>query len=106
MFQTDQLWPGVTDDGQNLPAVLTDILTGAASPWDLLERLDAALAELRDQRAGFIHPSAVVEGPVVLAEGATVGPAAYIKGPAWIGPGASIGHGAYLRGGVYVGSGA
>ena len=50
----------------------------------------------RDLR-GEVHPTAVLEGAIYLAEGATVGPHAYIKGPVWIGEGAEVGHGAYVR---------
>ena len=106
MFRTDQLWPSATEDRQDEPAVISDMLSAAANPWDLLERLDQALRTVEDDRRGLVHASAVLEGRVWLAEGATVGPAAFIQGPAWIGPGASIGHGAYLRGGVIIGTGA
>lgn len=75
-------------------------------PWQVLARIDAFFEDLVDLRAGRIHPSAVVEGPVYLAEGAVIGPHAYVKGPAWIGRGAEVGHGAYLRGYVVLAPGA
>jgi len=73
------------------------------TPWVALERLDALLAHLVDRRAGEVHPSAIVEGPVVLEAGARIGPHAYVEGPAWIMAGAQVGHGATLRGGVLLG---
>jgi bifunctional UDP-N-acetylglucosamine pyrophosphorylase/glucosamine-1-phosphate N-acetyltransferase len=69
-------------------------------PWQILVRLDAFVQGLSDYRAGRIHPSAVIEGPIHLAEGATIGPHAYVQGPAWIGRNAEVGHGAHLRGNV------
>lgn len=69
-------------------------------PWEVLVRLDAFVAEVSDQRLGRIHPTAVVNGPVYLAETAVIYPHAYIEGPAWIGEGAEVGHGAFVRGGV------
>lgn len=72
-------------------------------PWEVLGRLDAFVATVSNQRLGRIHPTAVVNGPVYLAETAVVYPHAYIEGPAWIGEGAEVGHGAFVRGGVVLG---
>ncbi len=74
-------------------------------PWEVLARLDAFFEELEDQRCGFIHPTAVVEGVLFLGEGAEIGPHAYLQGPNWIGSGAQVGHGAYLRGRVIMAPG-
>ena len=52
---------------------------------------------------GKVHPQAILEGRVYIAEGANVEPTAYIQGPAYIGPGTEVRHGAYIRGNVYVG---
>lgn len=75
-------------------------------PWEVLSRLDAFLATVPDRQLGTVHPSAVVEGPVFLAEGAAIGPHAFVQGPAWIGAGAEVGHAAFLRGGVVLAPGA
>jgi UDP-N-acetylglucosamine diphosphorylase / glucose-1-phosphate thymidylyltransferase / UDP-N-acetylgalactosamine diphosphorylase / glucosamine-1-phosphate N-acetyltransferase / galactosamine-1-phosphate N-acetyltransferase len=72
-------------------------------PWLVLERLDALVADLVDRREGEVHPSAVLEGVVVLERGASIGPHAYVQGPAWIMRGAAVGHGAMVRGGVLLG---
>lgn len=52
---------------------------------------------------GRIHPQAILEGRVYIAEGASVEATAYIQGPTYIGPGTEVRHGAYIRGNVYVG---
>ncbi len=81
-------------------------LAQVAHPWEVLERLDALLVGLEDIRLGDVHPTAVIEGPVVIEAGARIGPHAYVKGPAWLMAGAEIGHGAFARGGVLMGAGA
>lgn len=52
---------------------------------------------------GQVHPQAVIEGAVYVAEGATVGPAAYIQGPCYIAPEAEVRHAAFIRGNAYIG---
>jgi UDP-N-acetylglucosamine diphosphorylase / glucose-1-phosphate thymidylyltransferase / UDP-N-acetylgalactosamine diphosphorylase / glucosamine-1-phosphate N-acetyltransferase / galactosamine-1-phosphate N-acetyltransferase len=69
-------------------------------PWATLAAIDALLSELEALRAGDIHPTAIIEGPVRIEAGAQVGPYALIQGPAWLMSGAKVGHGAMLRGGV------
>ncbi len=75
-------------------------------PWDVLDRMDALLAQLQPELAGDVHPSAIIEGPVRIEAGARVGPHAYVRGPAWLMAGAEIGHGAHARGGVLMAAGA
>ncbi|HEX7021775.1 MAG TPA: hypothetical protein VF171_02885 [Trueperaceae bacterium] len=100
MFSTSELF-----DAAGLPAELQGLVTDGL-PWEVLARLDAFLAEVRDGRHGDVHPTAVVTGPVYLAPGASIGPHACVRGPAWIGAGADVDHGAYLRGGVVLAPGA
>jgi len=69
-------------------------------PWQVLARLDALLSHLVDDRRGDVHPTAVLEGKVVIEPGASIGPHAFVQGPAWLMAGARVGHGAYLRDGV------
>lgn len=52
---------------------------------------------------GSVHPSAILEGAVYVAEGASVGPCAYIQGPCYIEPGAEVRHAAFVRGPSYIG---
>jgi bifunctional UDP-N-acetylglucosamine pyrophosphorylase/glucosamine-1-phosphate N-acetyltransferase len=79
------------------------------APWHILAALDDFLQDVavpKRRLTGDVHPTAVIEGDVYLAEGASVAPHALIQGPAWIGEGASVGHGAYIRGGVVLAAGA
>lgn len=76
------------------------------SPWTLLDSMDERLADLRTSIEGDVHPTAVLEGPVVLGEGARVAPHAYVIGPAWIGRDVLVGHGAHVRGGAIIMDGA
>ncbi len=73
----------------------------------LTRRIQALLAEYEVKEnpivKGNVSPQAILEGPVYVAEGATVGPFAYIQGPTFIAPQAEIRHGAFIRGSVYVG---
>ena len=75
-------------------------------PWEVLARLDSFVSGIEHDVRGEVHPTAVLEGDIYLAEGAVVGPHAYVKGPAWLGEGAEVGHGAYLRGSVVLAPGA
>ena len=52
---------------------------------------------------GEVHPSAVIEGAVYIAEGAVVGPGAYIQGPTFIDKGAEVRHAAFIRGNAIIG---
>jgi bifunctional UDP-N-acetylglucosamine pyrophosphorylase/glucosamine-1-phosphate N-acetyltransferase len=92
-------------DVGRVSAPLRDLLD-CERPWHALRALDAFCGELEDDRTGWVHPTAVLEGPVVMARDAVIGPHAYVQGPVWIGSGAQIGHGAMLRGNVVVGPGA
>lgn len=74
-------------------------------PWRILARLDAFWATLPPMseehlHEGEVHPTAVLEGAVLIEAGARIGPHAFVQGPAWLMAGAEVGHGAYLRGGV------
>ncbi|SMF22353.1 glucose-1-phosphate thymidylyltransferase [Pseudobacteriovorax antillogorgiicola] len=73
----------------------------------LKERIAAILKELGVTDSpvihGQVHPQAIIEGPVYIAEGAVVGPTAYIQGPTYIGPKAEVRHGAFIRGTAIIG---
>lgn len=92
-------------DVQRLPDELRTFLE-PERPWQVLEILDGFVGGLVDTREGTVHPTAVVDGNVVLKAGAIIGPHACVQGPAWIGEEAEIGHGAYVRGGCVIGAGA
>jgi bifunctional UDP-N-acetylglucosamine pyrophosphorylase/glucosamine-1-phosphate N-acetyltransferase len=92
-------------DGRRLPEPLRTLLA-VERPWEVLHALDGFVGALEDHREGTVHPTAVVEGPVVLGPGAVIGPFAWIRGPAWIGAGVEIGHAAIVRGGCVFADGA
>ncbi|WP_460124558.1 bifunctional sugar-1-phosphate nucleotidylyltransferase/acetyltransferase [Stetteria hydrogenophila] len=66
-------------------------------PWDLLEANRAELERVEPRVEGEVHPTAVLEGPVVVEEGAVVGPHTVVEGPAYIARGAAVGPGAHVR---------
>ncbi|MBI5156218.1 NTP transferase domain-containing protein, partial [Candidatus Peregrinibacteria bacterium] len=69
-------------------------------PWHLLELLPFLLNRLKKQsihRTAKIHPSAVIDGPVVIEEGVRVLPHATIVGPAYIGKHTIVGNNALVR---------
>ncbi len=93
-------------DLERVPEALRALLN-AEYPWEALTLLDGFGSTLQDNRsAGTVHPSAIVEGPLYMEEGAEVGPCAYLTGPVYLAAGAKVGHAAYLRGPVVLGPGA
>lgn len=89
-------------DIDRIPTALAGLLQVAA-PWDVLARLDAFGEGIGAEVRGDVHPTAVLEGRVFVAEGAKVGPFAYLRGPVYLAEGAEVGHAAYLRGPVVLG---
>lgn len=105
MLKTAELF-----DLERVPELLRPLLD-VEFPWQALARLDEFGAGLVGERRGngdedAIHPSAVIEGPLVMEEGARIGPFAYLQGPVYLGRGAQVGHAAFLRGPVVLGPGA
>ncbi|MFA5550247.1 MAG: hypothetical protein WDA03_01405 [Trueperaceae bacterium] len=93
-------------DRERVPEALRALLD-VEFPWEVLALLDAFGRELQDRRQpGAVHPTAVVDGPLYMEEGAEVGPYAYLTGAVYLGRGAKIGHTAYVRGPVVLGPGA
>lgn len=68
-------------------------------PWDLLIANRIALdSEVEDSKIdGEVHPTAVIEGKVVVEEGAKIGAYTVIEGPAYIARGARVGPGSHIR---------
>ncbi|MGC9071651.1 MAG: bifunctional sugar-1-phosphate nucleotidylyltransferase/acetyltransferase [Acidilobus sp.] len=70
-------------------------------PWEYLLANRLALKELfaesRQRVKGDIHGTAVLEGPVIIDEGAEIGPYTVIEGPAYIGRGAKVGPSSHVR---------
>ena len=92
-------------DLDTLPGDLARLLD-VQYPWEALARLDAFGKSLLDERNGHVHPTAIVNGPLFIADGAEVGPYALLEGPVYLAEGAQVGHAAYLRGPVVLGPGA
>ena len=99
----------------DLAACLSGELFKGRSPFgltgkNLTEVLHPRLRELGVEKKpvlkGQVAPSAVIEGAVFVAAGATIEPHTFITGPCVIESGAEVRHGAYIRGNVYVGPGA
>jgi len=70
-------------------------------PWHLLELLPHLLGNIGEQSihsSAVIHPSAVIDGPVVLGEGVRVFPHATVRGPCYIGPHSIVANNALVRG--------
>lgn len=70
-------------------------------PWHLLHLLPLLLGEITERRidpSAQVHPTAVIEGNVVIAEGVRVLPHATIVGPCTIGADSIIGNNALVRG--------
>jgi len=67
-------------------------------PWDLLLASRAALErELEPAVRGDIHPTSVLEGNVLVEEGAKIGAYTVVEGPAYIGRGVRVGPHAHIR---------
>jgi len=70
-------------------------------PWHLLQLSDFLLKQVQEQQihpSAQIHPTSVIEGPVIIEEGVKVFPHATIKGPCIIGPRSVIANNALVRG--------
>lgn len=67
-------------------------------PWELLKANEWKIAELERDVRGDVSEQAVLDGAVVVEEGATVKAGVTIEGPALIRSGASVGPNAYIRG--------
>lgn len=96
--------PGRLWNTAGLPAWLKELLD-VPDGFSVLARLDEFCRGISDARHGSIHPTAVLEGDVHVAETARIGPGAYIRGPAWIGENVTVGHAAFLRDGVVLADG-
>jgi len=70
-------------------------------PWHLLPLLEHLLGSVTGRTihpSAEIHPSAIIDGPVVIGEGVRVFPHAIVRGPCVIGPRTVIANNALVRG--------
>jgi len=80
-YPSDAYWIDIGTP-ENYFQVHLDLLRGKASP---------PLSVSADHRGCSIHPSARLEGPVLMGEGCIIGPRVQLSGPAVLGPGCVIG---------------
>ncbi|MGE5653395.1 MAG: hypothetical protein ACM3ZQ_03875 [Bacillota bacterium] len=74
------------------------LFAGVTYVWDALKNLNAYLEQnLVQGNQAQVHPSAVIEGPVMIGEGTIIEPGVMIKGPVIIGKHCQIRQGAYIR---------
>lgn len=69
-------------------------------PWHLLSLLEIFLQDLSKpvvHKTASVHPTAVIDGPVVLGEGVKVMPHATVRGPCYVGPNSVIANNALVR---------
>lgn len=84
-----------------VPVAYEGVWQAVKFPWHLLSMLPIVLGEITEQHidsSARIHPTAVVEGNVIIEEGVRVLPHATIVGPAYIGAHSIIGNNALVRG--------
>ena len=75
-------------------------------PWDLLRANEQHVSSLtHSQIEGLVHPSAVVEGVLLLGSGTRILPGVFIEGNAVIGQNCKIGPNCYIRGNTSIGDG-
>lgn len=74
------------------------LFEGITYVWDALKNLESYLAQqLQPGCRAQVHPSAVIEGPVMIGAGTVIEPGVMIKGPVIIGNDCQIRQGAYIR---------
>lgn len=69
-------------------------------PWHLLQLLPVFLSEITEQRidpGAQVHPTAIVNGNVIIESGVKVMPHAVVRGPCYIGSGSIVGNNALVR---------
>jgi mannose-1-phosphate guanylyltransferase len=96
-YPSDSYWIDIGSPEKYLKAH-HDLLSGKAPAlsqyWNNFDR------EIQTEGNRTIHPSAEIDGPVIIGEGCTVAKWAIIKGPAVLGPNCQIDEGACLEGAV------
>ena len=76
-------------------------------PWDVFPVMEHYVWGVlrRVAMSARVATSALIEGPVLIADGARVMEHAVVRGPAYIGPKAVIGNNVLIRGGCHIGAG-
>jgi len=74
-------------------------------PWDLLRANEILMARIRGRVEGTVEPGVVLQGEVVVEQGARIRSGAYIEGPTYISEGCDIGPNCYIRASTCLGPG-
>jgi UDP-N-acetylglucosamine diphosphorylase/glucosamine-1-phosphate N-acetyltransferase len=77
--------------GEPLQAVVADDWQDAIYPWDLLKMNMRLLKDLPEAREGSVSRQTIIQGPVRIGKGTTIGPNTVISGPVVIGDDCEIG---------------
>jgi glucose-1-phosphate thymidylyltransferase len=77
--------------GEPLQAVVADDWQDAIYPWDLLKMNMRLLKDLPEAREGSASRQTIIQGPVRIGKGTTIGPNTVISGPVIIGDDCEIG---------------
>ena len=86
--------------GKVVPSLWNGDWVDVGYPWDIISANYVALRWLRESKISAnakVASTAVLEGPVVVEEGAEIDHYAVIKGPVYIGPNAFIGMSSFVR---------
>jgi len=78
-------------DGIRIKALEALDWQDALYPWDLIKMNERLLCSINPEKNGSIHKSAIIQGPVSIGKGVTIGPNTVITGPAVIGKDSVIG---------------
>jgi glucose-1-phosphate thymidylyltransferase len=79
------------NSGKHLKAVIADDWYDAIYPWDLLKMNKHLLKDIPEAREGSISRQTIIQGPVKIGKGTTIGPNSVISGPVIIGSDCEIG---------------
>ena len=77
--------------GEQLKAIVADDWQDAIYPWDLLKMNMRLLKDLPEAYDGSITRQTIIQGPVRIGKGSTIGPNTLISGPVTIGNDCEIG---------------
>ena len=83
----------------------TDQWLPCSYPWQLIEANKELISDIGQNISGEVHETSVIEGNVILEEGAEVKEHCVVEGPAIIKSGAEVGPDSYIRPGTVLHSG-
>jgi len=92
-----------TIDAVEVTVVEVDRWLDCGRPWEVLEANELVVGDATRDVQGDVHPSADLQGDVVVEAGATIEAGTVIEGPVLVRSGASVGPNAYVRGTTMIG---